>query len=463
MIMSRTIHPKDNFIKKLNTFFDHIPFELKNKTLCVCFSGGADSTALLKGLTLLADKYSFSVSACHFNHLIRGDEAYRDEYFCKDFCDSLGIKLYCGRDDVPSFAKLNKLSLEEAARECRYSFFSRIIDKKCVDFCVTAHNMNDDAETLIFNLVRGTGVNGTSAIAPFTENFLRPMLKITRDEILEFIDSYDLKYVTDSTNSNNDYTRNYIRNVVIPNLQKINPSVVTALSKYIDNSREDRSYFENVVRDNYDTDLRILPKSIRTRIIISKFKDFSNKNLNFDLINKIDNAVFSEGRSIIPIYNLYHAVVYNGILAYYNIDATDCITIDNVALNEGINILDNGINIEISSEKIDQTELFNKLYTTQLLSFDNINGELYARSRKTGDRIVIKGINKSLKKLFIDKKVPKECRHMIPIIYDKEGIIYVPFVGVCDRAYPRNSHNTRYITTVLNSIDKERWSTLYEE
>ena len=461
--MSRTIHKKDKFLNKLSQYFEKLPFSIKGKSLCVCFSGGADSTALLAGLKMLSEEYSFGLSACHFNHLIRGEEAYRDEQFCKNICESLGVKLYCGRDDVPSYAALNKLSLEEAARECRYNFFARIIDKKSVDYCVTAHNMNDDAETLIFNLVRGSGINGASSISPYSDLYLRPMLNISRDEIIKFITSNGLEYVNDSTNFSNDYTRNYIRNVIFPELQSINPSVVDALSRYIASVREDRIYFDNVARENENKDLRTLQRPIRARIITSKFKAFTGRNLNFDLINTIDEAIFSNKRTVVPVYNLYHCIVYNGCVEYYNIDVCQKVLIDNVALCDGVNSISDKIIIEISDKKVPREENFNKLYTTQLLSFDNISGGIYARQRKTGDKITVKGINKSLKKLFIDMKIPKEYRDSIPIICDDKGIIYVPFVGVSDRAYPLNADNKKYVTTVLNSIDKERWSTLYEE
>lgn len=457
MKMSHTILKKDNFIQKLKNYFAGLPFEVKDKNLCVCLSGGADSMALLNGLLILSEELSFSVSACHFNHLIRGEEAYRDEEFCKDFCNRKGIKIYCGRDDVPQYASLKKMSVEQAARECRYAFFERVLAKQGVDYCVTAHNMNDDAETLLFNLVRGTGMNGTSAIAPMSEHYIRPMLKITRDEIIEFLTSNGITYVVDSTNFSDEYTRNFIRNVVFPELMKVNPSVINSFSRFIDSSRCDREYFENTIAEYMDSDLRKFHKSLRVRIISRKFKLFCGENLNYELTNELDSLLFSEERIIIPIYNSYEAIINNGNLSYFKIDSNN-VKYNEFILSDGINISDNNIVcIEISEDNLNLQKNINKISTTQQLSFDNICGNIFVRTRMVGDKITIKGINKSLKKLFIDKKVPKEYRDIIPIICDEEGIIYVPFVGIADRVFPKDSDKKRFINITFNTIDKERW------
>ena len=118
--------PRTDFLLKLNRFFSELPFELEGTTLCVGLSGGADSVSVLIGVIEIKDEFGFSVVACHFNHMIRGEEADRDELFCKTLCEQLGVKIYCGRDDVPAYANYKKICIEQAARECRYSFFTRI-------------------------------------------------------------------------------------------------------------------------------------------------------------------------------------------------------------------------------------------------------------------------------------------------------------------------------------------------
>lgn len=455
--------PRTDFISKLRRYFDSLPFSLVGKTLCVGLSGGADSVSLLLGLIEIEDEYGFSVIACHFNHMIRGDEADRDEIFCKSLCEKLNRKIYCGRDNVPEYASFHKIGIEQAARECRYAFFDRILNKDSVDFCVTAHNKNDDAETLLFNLIRGAGSNGASSIAPYSDNVLRPLLQIERAEIEAFLADINQEYVTDSTNLSNDYTRNYIRNVLIPQMQNINPLVINALSRYAESARTDRAYFDKLVNLNYSNDLRLLDPAVRTRVIMQKFYDFSGIRLNYNLISVLDKALFYDKRSLVPIFGKYEAIVDNGNITFANFETTVLGQFDPQSLNYGINkVFGERVSINISKE-VYNTENINNLYTTVFLSCDKIVGDLYVRNRRTGDRIFINGMNKSIKKLFIEKKIPKEYREIIPIFCDDEGIIYVPFVGLSDRVHTNNNDTKLYITSVFETIDTERWNDAYEK
>ncbi|MBE6691809.1 MAG: tRNA lysidine(34) synthetase TilS [Ruminococcaceae bacterium] len=464
MKMSQMNQVKVDFLNKICSFFDDLHINLSEKNLCVCLSGGADSVSLLCAMDTLKEKYGFSLYACHFNHMIRGNEADRDESFCKDLCEKLHIKIYCGRDDVPAYAKAYKLSMEEAARECRYAFFKRISENNHIDYCLTAHNMNDDAETLLFNLIRGSGLNGATAISPIKDNLLRPLLKIKRSEIENFLEEIGQNYIFDSTNASVEYTRNYIRNVLMPCVEKINPSVVESLSRYIDNARIDREYFEETIENIVDSDLRSLHKSLRTRIIYKKYKDFCGCIINSYLIAAIDNALFSEKRSVIPVSDKTEAVVGNGKVDFYSKDEVEKLEFDETELHYGENsMFGDRVKVVINSKDNKNTENVNKISTTEQLSFDNIKGTLRVRNRRVGDKIKIHGINKSLKKLFIDKKIPKEYRNIIPIILDEEGILYVPFVGISDRAFLKNSDSTITITTLLNTVETERWNKAYEE
>ncbi len=455
---------KVEFLRKVSQYFDTCDFEYKNKNICVCLSGGADSVALLCALDSISPKYGFTVSACHFNHQIRDVDADNDESFCKELCDKMQIKLYCGRDDVPEYAKLHKMSIEEAARKCRYAFFERVYSKESVDYCATAHNMNDDAETLLLNLMRGSGNNGSSAISPRNKNIIRPFLKIQRSEIEEFLTAIKQNHITDLTNFDDVYTRNYIRHTVLPTMEKVNPSVIDALSRYIESCRNDRNYFDLIIAEYADKDLRTLHKSVRSRIIIKKFKDFTGASLSFSNINDIDSAIFSEKRIILPVNHTYDVIINNGQIDFYHkIDNTKFIFEPSV-LNMGVNdIFAERVMINISSSESKNIEFFNKIAISEIISFDNIKGSLRVRNRITGDKICIRGINRSLKKLFIDNKIPKEYRDIIPIIFDDEGIIYVPFIGISDRVKPTSQSNNKTITTIFNTIDPERWKNAYEE
>ncbi len=454
---------KTDFLRKLMHYFNSCETDFRGKGLCVCLSGGADSVALLRSLILISDRYGFHVYACHFNHMIRGDEAYRDEEFCIALCNSLGVKLFRGWHDVPEYAKYYKMSLEEAARDCRYSFFNRVCEKDGVDYCVTAHNMNDDAETLLFNLIRGSGINGATAIAPKKEKILRPLLKFTRSEIEDFLDSLGQTYVKDSTNDDLGYSRNYIRHKIIPDIQKLNPSVIEALARYIESSRNDREYFDDIVENNLYENLQSHPKAIRHRVIIKKYKYFSGRNLTYQMVNDIDKALVSNRKICIPLYNDDEAVICDGFINYRERTATLDIEFDEVPIDIGYNKLFGDRVALIINSEVKHFENINKISISNVISFDNIKGALHCRNRRIGDKILINGMHKSVKKLFIEKKIPKEYRDIIPIIMDSEGIIYIPFVGISDRALCKNGRSITKVTTVLNTVDSERWGNAYEK
>ncbi len=458
------IPAKINFLRKLTEYFDSLGMDLCGKGLCVCLSGGADSVSLLRGLMDISSKYGFNIYACHFNHMIRGEESDRDEDFCRDLCDSLGITLYRGWHDVPEYAKYYKLSLEEAARDCRYAFFQRVSSRECVDYCVTAHNMNDDAETLLFNLIRGSGLNGATAIAPKKDIMLRPLLKIKRSEIEEYLTEIGQTYVNDSTNASTEYSRNYIRHQLIPDMEALNPSVVEALSRYISSCRNDREYFDSIVEQNIDMKPSSLPKAIRDRVIIKKYKLFSNYSLNSEMVNEIDKALVSSIRTIIPLYSDTEALIDNGNLIFRKKSEKLEFTFDSVSLKDGENdLFGNRVLVILSEENHCHSENFNKISITKKLSFDNIKDGLNVRNRRVGDKILINGMHKSLKKLFIEKRVPAEYRNIIPVICDGEEIVYVPFVAISDKVVMKNSQNNKYVTTILNNIDTERWKIAYEK
>ncbi len=454
---------KTNYLNKLIAYFNNQTIDFTGKTICVCLSGGADSVSLLYGLSQIMPKLNISVCACHFNHMIRGEEADRDELFCKRICKELNIKLHVGRDDVPAYARINKLSIEAAARECRYAFFKRLYDRNVFDYCATAHNMNDDAETLLLNLIRGSGNNGASAISERNDYILRPLLNLSRAEIKAYVREQNLTFVTDSTNQDNDYTRNYIRNEIIPKIKKINPSAVQTLSRYISHARVDRDYFDNELKKFLDEDLSRLHKALRTRIVLFKFNNFCGEILNSNIVEDIDNALLSNRRCILPVFEKYEAVVENGRLNFYHKNDNVPVQVDEQVSYGENTVFGDRIIIEISDNEILPCKNFNKISISIKLSFDNISDGLCVRTRKTGDKICIHGMHKSLKKLFIEKKIPKEYRDIIPVFYDDKGIIYVPFVGIADRAFPINSSNIKYVNTVFNSIDKERWNNAYEK
>ncbi|MBQ7636234.1 MAG: tRNA lysidine(34) synthetase TilS, partial [Lachnospiraceae bacterium] len=187
-------------------------------------SGGADSVCLLFMLNSLREEMELTIRAIHINHGIRGEEADRDEAFCKAFCEKLKVPFEAVHADIPALAKEEGLGLEEAGRKFRYDIFKERAKALGLNKIAVAHHMNDSAETMLFQMVRGSRLNGLSGIRPQNDNIIRPLLCVTREEIEEVLAENGLEYVTDSTNLSSDYTRNYLRNEILPALEKLRPN-----------------------------------------------------------------------------------------------------------------------------------------------------------------------------------------------------------------------------------------------
>lgn len=447
---------KNDLPRKLASFYSSVRDLIKGKKLCVCLSGGADSVSLLFASKSLAERFGFELCACHFNHMIRGEEADRDENFCRDLCERIGVKIYCGRDDVPSYAAYKKLSTEEAARECRYAFFERLRSRYAIDYHLTAHTMNDDAETLLLNLIRGSGANGASSIARIKDGVMRPMLLVSREEVEKYLSSLGQEYVTDSTNNNTEYTRNYIRNELFPILKELNPNVVRAFSRYVNSVRDDREFLDELTNANLDSDLRNLHKAVRTRVILRKYKDFAGIMPNSEIVTKTDKAIMAGKKAPTLLTADVEARTAGGILNFSKPGNTEYAVYKKCKINMfGItDIFKN--NVTVCSDK--NETMAGGVSETKLIELNNVKGDVYARQRLAGDKIRIKGVNRSLKKLVSESKIPLEYRNIIPVFYDTEGIIYVPFVAVSDRVFTKQQTDTsRYVSVTLNSATKERW------
>ena len=216
----------------------------------VALSGGADSVCLLVILNELKGKLDFAVSAMHINHGLR-EEAMNDAEYSKELCVRLGVPYYYAKIDVNSYADEKHLSTEEAGRILRYQEFDKVMKKDGYDLLATAHHANDLAETMILFLSRGTGVKGLAPITYKNGNIIRPLLPVTKDEIVEFLESEGIRYCEDRTNADNDYTRNYIRHEVIPRLVSVNDRAVEHMAKTADIVSEAYDVLDEVV-DGYE-------------------------------------------------------------------------------------------------------------------------------------------------------------------------------------------------------------------
>lgn len=249
----------NSFIEKvMSALADHNMLDGARR-VCVALSGGADSVSLLTALCSVKSELGVEVCACHLNHGLRGADSDSDEQFCRKLCGSTGVPFYSKKIDVSAAVQKHE-SVEEAARNARYEFFEEALEYfggECV--LATAHNANDNAETVLLNLTRGTGLKGLCGIPPVRRfgqtgerSVIRPLMYCERGEIEEYLRSIDRGYVTDKTNLSEDYTRNKIRRRVLPELAEMNPSIVGVIGRMTRNLRADSEFLEGLARKALD-------------------------------------------------------------------------------------------------------------------------------------------------------------------------------------------------------------------
>lgn len=242
----------DDFVEKVRIALNKYAMLGNSKRVCAALSGGADSVSLLRVMRDLSEKLGIEVCACHLNHGLRGDESDSDERFCRDLCERLNVPIYAEKICVSDYSQKHE-SVEETARRVRYDFFTKALDYYGSD-CVlaTAHNANDNAETVLLNLTRGTGLKGLCGIPPVRElsdtgmRVIRPLINCSRNEIEEYLREIGQDYVTDKTNLSEDYSRNKIRRKILPLLSEINPSVASVIGRTTENLRADSEYLETL-------------------------------------------------------------------------------------------------------------------------------------------------------------------------------------------------------------------------
>ena len=398
-------------LSKLRSFLRQYEMVKAGDRVVCAVSGGADSVALLFAMYLLKDELQMQLEAAHFNHHLRGEESDRDEAFVRALCDTYDIPLHLGGGEIVP----GKKGLEAAAREARYAFFATLPGKTA-----TAHTADDNAETVLMHLVRGTGLKGLGGIAPVRENLIRPMLGITRQQVLAFLQEYHVSFVEDSTNAEDTFLRNRIRHQVMPILMGENPKIAPNLSKMAMTLRYDeealQSLAEEEIPDVYR--LRELPKAIRSRMLEKFLKDSGVKEPEQEHIALAESLVFSDKPSASGQFP-------GGVCLQRNYDRLEArkesADLTEMSLPKTGEVLFGGMRIVCGpAEEIVNTE---NVFTV------SCEANLTVRSRQSGDMLRLSGGSKSVKKRFIDKKVPAHLRNQIPVVADKAGVVGVYGLG----------------------------------
>ena len=554
-------------IRLITGFADKYDMFPDSGSVITCVSGGADSMCLLEALLEISRTRGFTVCAAHFNHMLRGADSDGDQAFVQEYCNAGNILCYTGSGDVRGFARRRGIGTEEAARDMRYDFFYETALRTGAVRIVTAHTADDNTETMLLNLTRGAGTAGLSGIPPVRElraqacgagcggaeaqfataqcafahgqsvKVVRPMLCISRPDIMDFIGQRGLPYVTDKTNELDIYTRNRIRHLVTPVLRDINPKLNEAAAAAAEIARADEEYLsrlaEQFISSEQLTDgtaratgaaeatgaagaagaagwggavssldatrLRALPFAVSGRVI----RQICGGGLSYSHVKAIlelcDSRHPSASLSIpgMTVFREYDRIAFSAKRAAAGAAAFGaaavgssgtCVTSgDNKAADPGAAFEpiypEDGLTVQIPGANLNMTcKIFiyeepqshnlsscpegiagqarndavypafsehpvtgcglptiNKSLTSFLFQYADLCGKMSVRPRREGDRITLYGRNctKTLKKLFIECRIPAHKRGLIPVVADGNGVLAVYGLGRGNRAVPK--------------------------
>ena len=410
--------------------------------LLVALSGGADSVALLHFLHSLKDEYNLRIEALHLNHNLRGDESRRDEAFVRQFCADLNIPLTTESCDVAKAAKEAGESIELCARRLRYDFFFRHAAAKDAKVA-TAHNMEDNAETVLLNLIRGTALRGLCGIPPVREVIIRPLIAIPRKEIEDYCAAHRLHYVTDSTNACSDYTRNRIRHGILPLLIDENPRAAERISKMTSDLRADADFLSRLAQEKresifgeggYDRAAFLALDPALSGRVLAQVLETAGIFPGRETLRQLTEIIAGGcgGRQ------LSKKLVFKcGLYRFYLEETAEpqdyfelTLTADQLE-SGGKWMVFPGKQVKISkkSNKIVKKGL------TYWVDYDRIDGIVVFRGRLKGDKLRLpgRGCTKTLKNLFWESGVSAAERTRRVIVADDRGPIAVEGIGVDER------------------------------
>lgn len=433
--------------KKITLAIDEYDMIKPSQSVVVGFSGGADSAMLCH---FLHNFLKADVIACHINHNLRGEESIRDREFVREFCNTNGIECYIYDVDIAQHAKDNKLSIELAGREIRYRYFSDLALKYNCKIA-TAHTLSDSVETLIFNLARGSGLEGICGIQPVRNNILRPLIYCKREDIENYCKEYNVPYVTDSTNLTTDYTRNRIRHNIVPELEQINSAAQDHILNTIQMSTQAVDFIKETANNVYEKvlikdivhgdviDLKKL-KELNCHVAVSaqlikKFLENQEISITFELINFIEGMILSCCGKINVGKDKFIEIVEQGQKLVVVNAVKDVEYFEDPCVEDTDYLSKTGKNYKIYSifkNNFEKVINVNKILFILQIDYDTIKGELVFRQRKACDTITLahRNCTKTIKKLFNEEKVPIRERESRFIVACGQKLVGVEGIGV---------------------------------
>lgn len=417
---------------------------LRGECVLCALSGGADSSALMDVLVKNSKRLGIRVCAAHLNHMLRGEDAMNDEAFVREKCKNYGIPLICERADVAAKAKELGQSVELAARNIRYDFLRRAKQEFGATKIATAHNANDNLETVLFNISRGSGIDGVCGIPPVRDDIIRPLIEVSRSEIESYILKNNISFCEDKTNQDTVYSRNKIRHQAVPALVEINSRAAQNAARSSKILRAEAQFLEEAALGAAEK-IAVSKTSCRRKellcihdalfarvceIFAKRALETSEYTLEFRHISDIRKLCEGEApsKSVDLPLGLCVRCEYDNLVFEKK---TDTVAYSPMKLVEGK--FNYGV-YAVSVKKKKKIEKINNSVNTFVIPCDRIQGDLVIRGRQEGDEMkMAKRPNKSLKKIFIEKHVPKNVRDAVPVIADDEKVFAVLGFGQDER------------------------------
>ncbi len=428
-----------SFIRALREFIREHSLVARDDRIIAAVSGGIDSIVLLDVLGRLRQEWNLELAVAHFNHQLRGKESEGDEAFVHEAADRLGIQFHADRADTHAYAESMKLSIQEAARDLRYDFFRRLRTSLGFQRIAVGHNGDDNAETVLFNMLRGAGVHGLTGI-PVTRKdmaLVRPLLFATREEIQRYAAERHLEHREDSSNKKIDYSRNFLRHQIIPQLQeRINPNLMGTLRRCAELSHQLEDYLHveashflsRVIVETAEreivlslTTLRSEPLFLQEYILHKTAKDFAHGEIEFSTVREMLKVAEAETGSSCSVAR----------------DVVFCRDRDRLVLRRQANepLFRHAVNpnqayefsgFHFTSSFVEKAN-FTDNPNIEYIDAGRLAGDLVLRTWNNGDWLVPLGMQqkKKVSDLFIEQKVPVYEKHTIPILESGGSIVWI--------------------------------------
>lgn len=463
-----------DFIVKFSQYLEANKLIEKRSKILVGFSGGPDSMALLMALLMIKDSLDLSLLVAHVNYNLRGDDSDGDEAFVREFCFSHNLYLVIKSVKIDSEA-----NFEATARDVRMNYFKTLLKDYKLDYIALGHNQGDNAETVLMNLIRGAGITGLRGILPKSNRIIRPLLEFTREEIYAFLTEEDVAWREDKTNEESNYTRNKIRNELLPWIaDNMNPTISEKLVSLSYLMIETEEFIEEHLERNFR---RYLVRQTEDRITLSIKALLNSKkiiryyvfkrcmlllaNVESDIyqsnINEIEDILTAEGSKMLHFpYKLYVLKEYDNLIFTTKNPVLSKNKIPEPKVLESIRTRFSFGEYRIKMKKI-KIVPSDKVLTSNrnlvFLDFDKIEFPLIIRKRDSGDRFIPFGLSgyKKLKDFFIDEKVSKFDRDKIPVFTDSKKIIWIGGMRIDDRV-AISDNTTNILRIELEKISNKK-------